>query len=194
MKFSSIAMLTTLIDKRHMEISALQQWVKLTAERASDRLAPLFRRISSLKPASACRPRWTEYAVGTDGNVQLGDSVVLFRDGMARLGNTMFAYGTPIDDFYFAGGHRARRRIDAPDYLYLTPPDGPERIYRHGFGGWYRVVPLVESPETGTPRWLRNLKRIAWLGGVWLLFRTDYGTLGSVLFYGGLAMWWIRRK
>jgi hypothetical protein len=137
-----------------------------------------------------------EYEVGRTGLLQLGDSVILFPDGKARLGDTVFAPDCPIDDHYFAEGHRARRRIDDLRYLYLKPPNGPERIYRYGYRCWYRLVPYVRRRVE-----LADVVRFcigALAFGVWLAaiyFSTQYGDdkITSLILLIGVVFYLFRR-
>ena len=95
--------------------------------------------------------------------------LTLYPDGDATIGTRMFRTGIPIDEWPFAGGYIAKRRIDRPEWLLIRTPGGIHHYYRYReiVGFWERYTPyedpsLDEYVESFGPRlgsFLRSSER-----------------------------------
>jgi hypothetical protein len=94
-------------------------------------------------------PNWFENChwlreIACFGDPYSEGDLTLYGSGDCKIGTRTFGAGVPIDDWVFAGGYIAKRRLDRPEWLVIRTPGGIHHYYRYRniLGFWERYTPL----------------------------------------------------
>ena len=89
---------------------------------------------------------WASETICTDEPYVEGE-LTLYPGGDAKVGTRTFPAREPIDNWPFAGGLVAKRRIDRPEWLVIRTPQGKYHYYRYRslWGSWERYIAYTDQ-------------------------------------------------